>query len=844
MTEVVFALLAISMVLTVVSVLVPLSERLRLPHTVLLALAGLLLGFASLWVAKHGRHMGAFHDAFSGLARLERGTDLFLPLFLPPLLFTAGLTIDVRRLLDEISAVLLMAVVAVLVCIAGVAGAVHLATGLDILVCLMLGAIVSTTDPASVIGVFRDVGAPKRLSILIEGESLFNDAVAIASFVFVVDVLVGGTASELSGWAAVLHVVRDFLGGIVFGFVIARLAMLVLPRLGDSDVAIASVTVSLAYLSYVLADHYLGVSGVISVVVAALTVAAYGPTNLHPRQWESLRQIWRQLDFWSNCLIFVLASMVAANVLPQMSWLYVVGLAAVALGAMVARASVVFGMLPLLEYMKLVEPVDRRYKVIMVWGGLRGAVTIVLAMVAAGNTGLPQEGRDITAVLATLFVLFTLFVNAATLSVVLHVLGLDRLSPIELALRDRVLALSRVNVAKQVQQVIREHNTLIEGLDVDPASAGEPRIEAEPPDLALGMEQRLTVGLLTLCTQERELYLGLFEQQTLSRRMVALLASRVERLTDAVRDRGLPGYAETARDYALSDKRFRVALWLQRVFGYEWLLRERLADRFEVLMVSQEVLAEVVVFVTTSIADLLGAEAQARLGEVIKERQDLVSRSLKALSLQYPGYAESIKDRQIERAEIRFESAEYTRRLRESVINREVYTDLRRELNKRRRKVSNRPPLDLGLELAAMIARVPLFASLDQVGVREVAKRLRARVALPGQKIITVGQPADSMYFIAAGEVKVHVGGSIVVLKEGDFFGEMGLLDSKPRNADVITAGYCHLLVLSRKEFTQLLAARPDIRTEIEAVAAQRSASPPANAWDEVVPARSASSGR
>ena len=77
--------------------------------------------------------------------------------------------------------------------------------------------------------------------------------------------------------------------------------------------------------AYVLADRYLHVSGVVSVVIAALTVAAYGPTHLHPRQWTALRQLWAQLEFWANCLIFVLASMLAANVLLQITWLYVWG---------------------------------------------------------------------------------------------------------------------------------------------------------------------------------------------------------------------------------------------------------------------------------------------------------------------------------------------------------------------------------------------------------------------------------------------------------------------------------------------------------------------------------------
>src|ERR1700753_1149035 len=111
------------MVLTLVSLLVPLAERLRLPHTVLLAIAGMGLGFLGTWVVAHqGYHLGPIADVFIGPDRLEYASDIFLPLFLPPLLFTAGLTIDVRRLFDEIFAVLLMAIVAVLVCIGGVGG--------------------------------------------------------------------------------------------------------------------------------------------------------------------------------------------------------------------------------------------------------------------------------------------------------------------------------------------------------------------------------------------------------------------------------------------------------------------------------------------------------------------------------------------------------------------------------------------------------------------------------------------------------------------------------------------------------------------------------------------------
>jgi CPA1 family monovalent cation:H+ antiporter len=834
MTPILYALLALAIVLTVVSLLVPLAERLRLPHTVLLAVTGLALGLLGDWVALRREMGGVLWDTFKGLAEMRLGTDLFLPLFLPPLLFTAGLTIDVRRLIDEMSAVLLLAIVAVLVCIAGVAGVLHLATGYDILVCLLVGVIVSTTDPAAVIGIFRDVGAPKRLSILAEGESLLNDAVAIASFGFVMQLLIARVSPEIGQAASadasglVMNILRDFFGGVLFGFVLARAAMLILPRLGDSDTAIASVTVSLAYLSYVVADRYLEISGVVSVVVAALTVAAYGPTHLHPRQWTALKQLWEQLDFWSNCLIFVLASMVAAQFLPQISWLHIWGLLAVVIGATLARALVVFGMLPLLEWARFVEPVDRRYKTILVWGGLRGAVTIVLAMVVAGDTRLPAAIRDSTAELATLFVLFTLLVNATTLGVGMRALGLNKLSTVEAALRDRVLALSRINVQRQLRRIMREHNERVVGPDVGSDSAGDAEIEVPPDDLPLDLAERLSIGLLTLCAQEKELYLDLFEQQILSQHMVALLTARADRLIDAVRDRGVEGYQEVVESFTQPDFPFRVALWFHRYFGFGWLLTERLADRFEILMVSQDVVAELAAFNLSSIADLLGRDAETKLGTMINERQELVSRSLRALSLQYSGYAEAIRDRQLKRAAIRFEAAEYARWLRESIISGEVYADLRRQLNARRKSVGHRPPLDLGLELAAMIGRVPLFASLDAAAVREVGRRLRARLAVPGEKIVAVGGRPDAMYFIAAGEVAVHIGGMTVTLKEGDFFGEMGLLGSRPRNADVIAVGYCHLLVLSRKDFNQFLERRPGVRAEIEAVAARRVADTPA----------------
>jgi CPA1 family monovalent cation:H+ antiporter len=160
--------------------------------------------------------------------------------------------------------------------------------------------------------------------------------------------------------------------------------------------------------------------------------------------------------------------------------------------------------------------------------------------------------------------------------------------------------------------------------------------------------------------------------------------------------------------------------------------------------------------------------------------------------------------------------------LRESIIGREVYTDLRRELNKRRDAIADRPALNLGLELQAMIARVPLFAGLDKEGLMALSRRLRAVVALPNEKIIATGSRPDAMYFIAAGDVTVVRDGSRMVLREGDFFGEMGLLERTLRNATVTAKSPVRLITLTGWDLKRVERSAPEAMERIRAVLEER----------------------
>ena len=183
MESLIDTLLAVAGLLGLVSLLPPLAQRLRLPYTVVLAALGVGIGLllhASGSLIDETGPVGAFIHA---VGEVELTSSAFLYIFLPVLLFETALGVDVRRMMDDLGPILLLAIVAVLVCtlIAGLAmwwvwGFWHgMPTKKALIICLLLASIIATTDPAAVVSIFRDLGAPRRLTILVEGDKrLFN----------------------------------------------------------------------------------------------------------------------------------------------------------------------------------------------------------------------------------------------------------------------------------------------------------------------------------------------------------------------------------------------------------------------------------------------------------------------------------------------------------------------------------------------------------------------------------------------------------------------------------------------------------------------------------------------
>ena len=552
-------------------------------------------------------------------------------MFLPLLVFEAGIATDVRRVIEDAAPILLLAIIATLVTTAVIGLALWPLAGVPLVVCLLLGAVVATTDPAAVIAIFRDVGAPGRLTRLVEGEALLNDAAAIALFAVLLGMIVA--AREPNIGSGLSEFFLSFVGGGLLGLLAGRVLLWVVPWVGDDRLAEGTLTLALAYGVFIAADRLFHVSGVVAVLGSGLTVSALGRSRIAPSNWSFLSDLWDQIAFWARSLVFVLASILVPRLLGHID-LHDLGLLAVLVAAaFAARILVLFVLMPPLEYLKLTQPISTAYKLAMAWGGLRGALTLVLALAVTENRALDPQIQRFVAVLATGLVLFTLFVNGTTLRLVIALLGLDRLSPRNEVLRDRILALSYAEVCDAVRRLAEAHAlapTTVEQI-VEPYQAWITAANARDAAERLTERDRLAIALVALANQERALALETRAARIAPPVTVQKLLHNADTLLDGARAEGRLGY-QRAADAILS---FPVSISNRLshstgISGSRRLLADRLADRVELLLVTQLLVDRLVrIQPTSGCARFLAKRITDLTGEIIERRREDLARRVR-----------------------------------------------------------------------------------------------------------------------------------------------------------------------------------------------------------------------
>lgn len=509
--------------LLVVSLVAIAVRRLHIPYTVALVVVGLLLTFQSP-------------------LELNLTPELILALFVPPLVFEAAYHISLAELRQSLPSILMLAVPGVVLTTLIVGWLVGRTTPLGLPLALVFGALIAATDPVAVVALFRATGVPKRLGLLVEGESLLNDGTAIVIFNLALAALLTGQFRLSQG---VVDFVRVAAGGTVTGLVLGWLISQLIARVDDYLIEITLTTV-LAFGAYLLAER-LHVSGVLAVVAAGLVNGNMGPQAMSPTTRIVLFNFWEYVAFLANSLVFLLIGLEVNIPALLAAWQPV---AWAVLAILVARLVVVYGLSWFVN--RWTEPVPLRWQHVLAWGGLRGAISLALALSLPAALG-PQ--RDLVRVMTFGVVLFTLLAQGTTIRPLIRRLGLVMRSDaqVEYELRHGRLAALRAE-QRHLDQLHRE------GLISTPSwEKLKPVISRQADKLAHAVRDILrteaTLESEELDTARRELYRAQRSALLSLRRDGVISEDVFEQLAGEV-DAQLEGEAAQAADDSEAPARF------------------------------------------------------------------------------------------------------------------------------------------------------------------------------------------------------------------------------------------------------------------------------------------------
>lgn len=432
---------ALFLMLAIASLVYFVSIRYKLPYTVLLTFVGVLLVPLSTL------------PLFTFLREFQLTPELLFFIFLPILIFESGFNMNVRRVVEEFRPIMMLAIFGYLISAFLIGGGLWfvfnwLHLPIPFLITLLFGALISATDPVAVLALFKEFGAPRRLSLIFEGESLMNDATALALFIIILGLIDTGISVAALGAGVITFLVMLLGGtlfGLLFGFGIAQL----IGKFRQNEFIAIALMIVLAHLSFLSAEFLneifvhagwgiIQLSPIITTTVASVVMGNYGRYKVTPHAEEFIDRFWSHFAFLANSVIFILVGLFVAKIPASASILIIPIIAAVILVA-VARALSIY--ITLTPYNLAAAPSERislAWQHILAWGSLRGALAIMLVLLVPVDLTIPGwtlafSPREFLLVLTVACIFTTLFIKAPLVGPVMRRLKVGLLTPIEKA---------------------------------------------------------------------------------------------------------------------------------------------------------------------------------------------------------------------------------------------------------------------------------------------------------------------------------------------------------------------------------------------------------------------------
>lgn len=799
--EIVTGLVAL---LLIAAAILAITKRIKLPFTIVLVLVGISLSM----LTDHSPFL------FSLMHEIEFTPDVFLFIFLPTLLFESAFNLDVKLLRQNLAPVLMMAIPGLFISAFIIGFIVAWATPIPFPAALLLGAILSATDPVAVVAIFRKLGAPKRLTTLVEGESLFNDASAIVLARLLAGILIAGAFTFETAIQGAVDIFVLFVGGFITGWLLGVVSAYLLGKVESDPFIEITLTTVLAYASFLFAEEVLHVSGVMATVGAGLVLGSWGRFKISSSVRIYLEHFWEYMAFVANALIFL---MVGLKVDLSALWNSLDLLAWVILAMLVSRAVIVYGLMPLISRLPSAEYVNNSYKNVIFWGGLRGAVGIAIVF------SLPEfEYTETFTVLVIGGVLFTLIVQGLTIQPLVKWLGLtrksvaDQLTGIEVSLdgkleaKDRVTALAESGIFSN-KATYRLHNEC------------ENQIKELKDDFEdirnnqLSHDTELKFLYLRVLVEEKSKYVDMFDKGYIGEVVFREQFTTVSMQIDAVRSNE---NFEHIRPHTIGGSIERSIISLIKNITFLSHLREKLQLN-QIARIYERLWAQY--NGSNHVLECLNHFSEIRIIhsevlDIVREKylnwHQQTAEQLDDFSERYPEFILATQERMCRRLAYSTEDEYIQLKFMYGTLPDDLANEIHASYLEKIRSLRELEVAKLQMEPEKLLRSIPFFENLKQDELQYLAKNMIHGVYSREDVIIQQGSYYKSLFLVARGVVRITrvddqgKKSNLSTLLAGDVFGQ---LDEQAHMNSAYAVTSCTLYELKSDILQPVLEQHPEI---------------------------------
>ena len=412
------------------------TKKTHLPFTPVLTVLGILIASVDFYFYRKDQKQ--YPDIeLEKESVLRRASDAFhfpepkliFLLFLPALIFESAFNSDWYTFKRQFLKILVMATIVLVFSTFATAASMFFCLGFDsetnnmsFMGCLLFGCINSATDPVAVVALLKELGVSKRLSTLIEGESLLNDGTALVLFIALQYIEEGEdmSAGKLIGMFGQMS-----LGGPLLGLAFGMLMSFTLSRVHNEPIIEANLTLCIPYILFYVSEHpKVHVSGILALVACGLYMTNRGRTHISTESEEAIHHVWHYFGFAAETLIFLLTGYVLGGTFYSFQWIWLAQLLGLYVFLHIIRFLGIFLSMPLLNVSGY--KLDIKQVILLSYSGLRGAVGLCLALIVKFNPKISDPIREQIMFFTAGIVLLTLIVNATTTGFVIKKLGLAK----------------------------------------------------------------------------------------------------------------------------------------------------------------------------------------------------------------------------------------------------------------------------------------------------------------------------------------------------------------------------------------------------------------------------------